>query len=365
MSTLGGGGNKCTICDKTAYPAETITYEKKPYHVECFRCSVCSKKMENASAAAQFEDKLYCRQCFDKEGLAQKQKNVKWEKKESTGTAAPSKFGGGGTPCNICAKTVYTGEAVTFEKMTFHPGCFTCQTTPKNEANPAGCGKKIAKPSDAARFENEDGTIEIYCTMCFQKHGMMRKQTVKKASSKTNSLASRFGGGGTKCTVCTKTVYPAEAVSYEKLQYHKECFTCRGSEADPGCGKKMNGTADAAKFDEEDGTQLLFCRKCFTSKGYNRKQTQTHKSSSSGGSSSAIASKFGGGGTKCTICTKTVYPAELVSYEKESYHSDCFKCSVDGCGIKLTTGNANFHKEKGLFCQKHWNEMGLFRAENA
>ena len=115
MSTLGGGGNKCTICDKTAYPAETITYEKKPYHVECFRCSVCSKKMENASAAAQFEDKLYCRQCFDKEGLAQKQKNVKWEKKESTGTAAPSKFGGGGTPCNICAKTVYTGEAVTFE----------------------------------------------------------------------------------------------------------------------------------------------------------------------------------------------------------------------------------------------------------
>jgi hypothetical protein len=41
---FGGGGNNCVICAKIAYPAETIQYEKKAYHVECFQCSECKKK---------------------------------------------------------------------------------------------------------------------------------------------------------------------------------------------------------------------------------------------------------------------------------------------------------------------------------
>jgi len=37
MSGYGGGGSACVVCQKTAFPAETIQYEKKAYHIEVQR----------------------------------------------------------------------------------------------------------------------------------------------------------------------------------------------------------------------------------------------------------------------------------------------------------------------------------------
>lgn len=250
MSRFGGGGSKCTICNKTAYPAETIQFEKKPYHVDCFRCSECDKKLEGAAKASAYEEKIYCQQCFTKGGYAQKQRNVKWVKKESTGTSAiASKFGGGGNPCKVCGKTVYPAETLSFEKQIYHPDCFTCKT----------CNKKCT-PSDAAQFEDC-----IYCRKCFKEGGFTQKQAATKSSSsssKANALASRFGGGGTKCVVCDKTVYPAETVSYEKKAYHQDCFKCAE------CNKKMT-PSDAGQFDGK-----IYCMKCFKAGDFARKQAK-------------------------------------------------------------------------------------------
>lgn len=247
MSKFGGGGVKCAVCDKTAYPAETIQFEKVPYHVDCFKCFECAKKMEGTSKAAKYEGNIYCTKCFAKNGYAQKQKKVVWVKKETTGEVRKSKFGGGGNPCQICQKTVYAAEALSFEKKIYHPACFKCSMEK--------CGKKMTA-SGAAGFEGK-----LYCTKCFQDNGYNRKQAATSkaggGSTTTNARASKFGGGGNPCTVCAKTVYPAEQLSFEKNIYHAECFKCKN------CGNKMNiNSAEGKK--QADGSVDIYCKKCWT-----------------------------------------------------------------------------------------------------
>jgi len=358
MSVFGGGGTKCTICNKTAYPAETLSFEKKPFHFDCFRCQddssgeKCNKKIENTSGANAFEGKIYCKQCFAKGGFAQKQRKVVWTKKASSGSSETvSKFGGGGTKCKICNKTVYAAEALQYEKQVYHPDCFICSKD--------GCGKRMT-PSNAANFEDK-----LFCKKCFADGGYTRKQALqRKTTSTTNAMASKFGGGGTKCEVCAKTVYAAEAVSYEKKAYHADCFTCvhvTDAEAGTACGKKL--TPSTAQTLEGN----LYCGKCWDQGGYRRKQSQLKKpAANAGATTDKRFSRFGGGGSKCRVCEKTVYPAELLSFEKNAFHAACFVCMGETCGKKLTVSNAEGRKKDGVLeswhCKQCFQSLGLNRA---
>jgi len=298
--------------------------------------------MEGASKAEKFEDTIYCKPCFTKGGFAQKQKNVKWVKKDNTNTAYSTKFGGGGNPCTVCTKTVYPAETVSYEKEIYHSGCFSCMD----------CQKEL-KTSGAAKFENK-----LLCTKCFGEGGYRAKQakiTAPSGNTGNTAYSSKFGGGGNPCTVCTKTVYSAETVSFEKQVYHSGCFKCTD------CEKQMN-TSQAAKYDEK-----LLCTKCFGEGGYRAKQAKVKASTT--GTSSAAANgrfaKFGGGGVKCVRCVKTVYPAEQLSYEKNVFHSGCFTClncskimSPSGAeGKKLPDGGVD------VYCKKCWMDLGLNRAK--
>jgi len=348
MSAFGGGGTKCVICDKTAYPAETVVHEKKPYHVDCFACTICTKKMEGGSKAALYknsetdETTLMCTGCFSKGGYAQKQKKVIWTKKESTTSATASKYGGGGLKCKICAKTVYAAETVSYEKEPYHPGCFKC----------SACDKKMV-PANAAAFDDK-----LYCVKCFATNGLNQKQAASSkkhtASGTTNAMASKFGGGGSKCKACDTTVYSAEAVSYDKIIYHPKCFKCSK------CSKQMT-PAGAACFED-----TLYCSKCFQDEGLHRKQAEGKKASGEPATVNPLASKFGGGGTACVTCSKSVYPAELVSYEKQAYHADCFTCKL--CTNKMNVNTAQGKKREDgsvdVYCGKCWTSEGLGRADN-
>jgi len=361
MSMLGGGGNKCTICTKTCYPAETISFEKKPYHVDCFRCQgetgeegkTCNKKMEGPSKASAYDDKIYCKQCFQKGGFAQKQRNVKWTKGASSGSASTSsKFGGGGTKCKVCDKTVFQAEAVSYEKQSYHAECFTCT----HETDGVACARKM-KVSDAKIFDEK-----LYCSKCFESGGYRSKQAkVKKTTSTTsNALSSRFGGGGTKCEVCAKTVYAAETVAYEKKAYHPQCFTCTHvTEAGVTCAKKL--TPSGAKILEAK----LYCDKCWESGGYRQKQSKLRTGGSGGGGATTDSrfSKFGGGGNKCERCDKTVYPAETIQYEKKFFHQACFTCEEETCQKKLTPSSAEYNKKNdSIHCKACFQAKGLHLA---
>lgn len=337
-SKFGGGGSPCTICTKTVYPAETILYEKKPYHSECFRCSECDKKTTQTKCAS-YENKLFCKPCFVQGGYAQKQRNVKWTKKETTGTAVASKFGGGGTICPQCDKRVYPAEAISYEKQMLHVECLKC----------SNCDKKTS-PSSTASYEGK-----LFCTLCFDRGGYTQKQRQVKWTPKEgggNAVASKFGGGGLTCFICTKTVYNAEAIQYEKKVFHEECFKCTD------CSKKVT-PSKAGMFEDK-----VYCDKCFSQGGYREKQMKQGVTEKKPVTYSAKFSKFGGGGNKCKVCAKTVYPAETVSFEKDSYHVDCFTCN--NCNSKMKPIAAEYKKVDGkvenIWCKKCFLELGLNRA---
>jgi len=250
---FGGGGNNCVICEKISYPAETIQYEKKAYHIECFQCSECKKKMDGPAGAANYEGILFCKHCFQKGGYNQKQKNVVWTPTASAGSAGPSKFGGGGQKCTVCDKTVYAAETVAYEKKPYHGECFKCSV----------CSKKMT-PSGAALFEEK-----LFCTKCFEVGGYRTKQaaTASRATGTGSSAAgpSKFGGGGAKCYDCQKTVYAAEAISYEKKSFHSDCFKCKN------CTKKLSPSGAEARH---TGDEIeVYCRKCWGELGLNRAKT--------------------------------------------------------------------------------------------
>jgi len=259
MAGLGGGGVPCTICAKTAYPAETVQYEQKPYHAECFRCCKCNKKME-ASNACIYETKLYCKMDFERDGLAAKQRQVKWTPKTPADGSRPSvsKFGGGGTHCTACGKTVYNGEALSYEQKIYHPKCLKC----------SDCTKECTV-NDVAAFEDK-----LYCRQCFAKGGFARKQlmTTKKADPDKKSANPRFanlGGGGSKCFTCQKTVYPAETLLFETRPYHIKCFKCLH------CSKEVTVNNAEGKGDK------VYCTKCFQELGLHRATLNPHKEAAS------------------------------------------------------------------------------------
>lgn len=255
FAAFGGGGVACSICTKTAYPAETQYFEQKPYHRDCFRCTTCKKDLD-APTANIFDNKLYCKMCFAKGGFARKQAEVKWsegDKKTSDSNASlASKFGGGGNPCTKCGKTVYAGETVQYEQKVYHPKCFTC----------SDCNIEIPM-SDANQFESK-----IYCKMCWKKGKFNEKQLAlvgagaaagAGAQPKAASYNPRFanlGGGGSKCYTCGKTVYPAETVQYEQRPYHAKCFKCCH------CSKEILMVSQA----EHKGDKV-YCNKCFMELG--------------------------------------------------------------------------------------------------
>jgi len=126
---FGGGGVPCTTCAKTVYPAETIQFELKPYHIECFKCLNCSKKI-SAPEAAQFDNKIYCRPCFAKLGFARKQAQLSAGTEKKTNHLA-SQFGGGSVPCTVCTNAVYPAETLQFELKPYHAKCFKCKSCEK------------------------------------------------------------------------------------------------------------------------------------------------------------------------------------------------------------------------------------------
>lgn len=440
FSMFGGGGQKCYICNKTSYPAETIPFEQRPYHVDCFKCLSCNKKLDNAANAMSFNNDVYCRACFNKQGLNRKQAQVQWngtlrlststnpsnssesiqsngsnenvtlttntkqvspkstqrqqlqqQQPQSSPTSRASvsnrfaNLGGGGKPCTVCNKTVYSGEAISYDTKIYHPDCLKC-----NECN------KGVSVSDIGGKYNDN----VYCRPCWIKGKYNTKQldTVNKQvapvqhqessnvnaavnaatttlpqsnSSGKSTLRAQLGGGGSPCTRCSKTVYSGEAVSYNGRLYHSECVTCGD------CNKQLPLPDIAGEYDDK-----LLCRPCWNKGGYAQKQrdtirsnrpqtppsnndnhnttanTSTDSNNKSTTSSSTVSNRFahlgGGGGVPCTVCSKTVYTGEALSYEGRVYHPDCLRCT--DCNKQVSVSDIGGQYNNHTYCRPCWSK---------
>merc|ERR1712038_1763156 len=189
----------------------------------------------------------------------------------------------------------------------------------------ASSAASVTKKITTSDCMSDEG--KLFCRKCAKANGITAKQlqSTKTWKSTGGGGSSKFGGGGTKCALCGKTVYMGEQVVYEKKVYHPKCLKCST------CGKILQ----PAQTDSYEGKN--YCHKCFATGGFANKQSKVKwkKGQNAGGGSG----KYGGGGVKCYNCGKTVYAGEKVTFEKHTYHVKCFKCDI--CGNKMTTSTAN------------------------
>ncbi|XP_076436471.1 uncharacterized protein LOC143275991 [Babylonia areolata] len=69
MSTKFGGGEKCQVCQKTAYEQEKVMAGGLPFHKTCFKCSVCKLSL-NLNNYAQAEKVVYCKKHYQEKVVA-------------------------------------------------------------------------------------------------------------------------------------------------------------------------------------------------------------------------------------------------------------------------------------------------------
>jgi cysteine/glycine-rich protein len=67
----GGGGkfgssDKCPKCGGAVYMAEKIVGAGSSWHIHCFNCSICNKKLDSTTVCDK-EGQIYCKSCYGKE----------------------------------------------------------------------------------------------------------------------------------------------------------------------------------------------------------------------------------------------------------------------------------------------------------
>lgn len=200
--------------------------------------------------------------------------------------------------------------------------------------------------------------------------------------------------GANKCFVCDKTVYKMEEIIAVGHVWHDKCFTCGGKTLrDSGCGRvlKRDGYLD------HSGEP--FCQACYNKlyrpKGFNvGVGMNTDVSSNNNINNTAVSPAVSpvnkpvppppappaappappaarpappaptpapastttpalGGGSKCSICTKTVYKMEEIIALGRIFHDKCFTCggvNNDGCG-KVLKRDTYVDHDNEPYCQ--------------
>lgn len=193
-----GAANKCVECGKSVYYAEQIKFKRDFYHKTCFKCDRCEKVLPNIAKAHDTNDQKFCGACYAKEngpkgygyqGVMQptgkgtkereakaKPKTREQEVEERRNRTGRVTYGGGGSKCAACGKSVYYAEQKKALGNVYHKQCFKC----------ADCGKTIATVGDASDKEGQ-----LFCGNCY------RKNFGPKGFGFGNAVAHTNAGGTT------------------------------------------------------------------------------------------------------------------------------------------------------------------------
>lgn len=319
---------RCQKCGKTCYKAEVVTYERIPYHKECFKCMLCKKKLTPGSANPFGEDSFLC--------------NVHFHQ--------VIKGGKGGST---------NGEV------------FSASSAQKKATGPS-----LITGSSDIEIDLSDGI-------------QWRKNGVKQAYRYPEDIQGPAARADPRCQKCGKTSYKAETITYERIPYHKQCFKCvqckrklTAGDANPfgedaylcnvhyhqvvfggKSASKDNETFSAASAEAKSTGPSLVVSAVSTgvsplvAKGLEwrkagAKQVYKYPEDVSGPAARADP--------RCNLCGKTCYKAEVITYERIPYHKNCFKCIQ--CNKRLTAGTANPFGEDRYLCNAHFQQFALQRA---
>jgi len=242
---------KCTVCDKTVYDQERQSYDNKHWHVACFKCLSCKRRID-VKSVAMIKGDLYCKPCFlktFKEKGSYASFGVKtlpnWkgpgaEGGETGGASSPASppadteakattteshltVPGVKTPapvevpginlsssdlvnpkCKVCSKTVYDQEKQVYDKTVWHQACFKC----------LNCKSRISVKA-VAMIQGD-----LYCKNCFLKtfkekgsYASFGPKTLPKWEGGSNANSGLGGSEPTSpSTPSTPDVAPASVV---------------------------------------------------------------------------------------------------------------------------------------------------------
>lgn len=66
MPQYGGGNEKCARCSKTVYIAEKKVGAGRPFHISCFSCHTCHRKLDS-TVLSEHKGEIYCKACYTKQ----------------------------------------------------------------------------------------------------------------------------------------------------------------------------------------------------------------------------------------------------------------------------------------------------------
>jgi len=182
VSIGGSGAPLCPRCNDRVYFNEERKAVGKTWHIKCFNCAKCKKKLDSTTLASN-EDEIYCQHCHKKEfgpkgygfagGAAGLYAEVKASASATNGSLsssvqkpaavatsnernpalAPKYLPNPNDPnsCPRCGKKVYFAEEVKALNKKFHRLCFKC-----------GNCNKMLEPGRCSTHEND-----LYCNSCY------------------------------------------------------------------------------------------------------------------------------------------------------------------------------------------------------
>ena len=157
-----------------------------------------------------------------------------------------------------------------------------------------------------------------------------------------------FGGGGEKCDLCKKTVYPAERLTINGLVFHQGCFRCA----------KCNTKLHISSY-ELDPANTPYCKTHFAQEWSRRSMGAATSMGAETLGTSATPFALLGNANHCSRCGKRVYANEMMRTERRNaqsdaqcWHMQCFKCK--DCGTKLRPDSYEEAPNGDLVCKTHY-----------
>eukprot|EP00808_Paulinella_micropora_P005890 g61396.t1 len=216
-----GGGEKCIECDKTVYPNEKIAHDSKIYHAACFKCSLCNGKIAQVSEAGSMHGQVSHRRCFEKQ-----MRETGGKYGGETVVAGALKAKQAGPQAGVAKKPLVEVAAAATPAQDATPAAALSEAVVTEQENAP------APPpnSEAVVTEQENAPASPPNSRSLVKKWEQQQaaQSPTPATAAGNPKSKKFTqfGGGDKCSVCTKTVYPNEKVMLDSKIYHAACFTC-------------------------------------------------------------------------------------------------------------------------------------------
>ena len=312
--------SSCQSCNRNLTTQRNAQIGEYSWHIDCFRCSFCSKLL-NYKKPATFvlsnEGVVFCPEHKDKiiGSDAKKQK-------------CSSKL------CIKPATLSYISDMLYIFGNYFHEECFKCiecnrklnsveddffekDENPccKSHENPVycyGCSETIKVANQCVTSFNENWHFN--CLRCYEDNC----DIIYSSSSNAEEMAEMKQGklickqhNFLSCYNCKQKIQPNELLQFNDHDLHFYCFTC-GT-----CGEVISNPNDEKSYFLIDS--IPHCNK--------------HKQI-------------------CTRCSKLIQPNDLIKAKGTPWHKNCFTCQLPSCKLPLQAEQYVIIKGKN-FCSSH------------